>query len=141
MYSIRRDVFETNSSSTHSLVICNDQEYKDWKNRKLMYDVYAEKFIDANKFTITPHQYQEGQQHYEDNKTKYMKDWIDLTEDEQKSYLFEFIILIINDYDPYQYKDYNDYVSEMQNQEESFEKKYTTPRGDVVHVLGYFGHD
>lgn len=138
MFSIRRGVFETNSSSTHSLVICNDQEYNDWKNRKLLYDIYSEKFVDTNKFVITPDQYQEGQQHYEDHKTKCMKDWVDLTKDEQRSYLFEFII---NNYDPYQYKDYYDYVSEMEDQEESFEKKYTTPKGDVVHVLGYFGYD
>lgn len=35
---IRRNVFETNSSSTHSLSICTEQEFEDWKAGKLLYD-------------------------------------------------------------------------------------------------------
>lgn len=28
MYKIRQSVFETNSSSTHSLILCSDEDYK-----------------------------------------------------------------------------------------------------------------
>lgn len=39
--SIRYGVFETNSSSTHSVVLLNDKEYNDWKNGKIRISVYG----------------------------------------------------------------------------------------------------
>lgn len=35
MIQIRRNVFETNSSSVHSITLCNKSEYDDWKKGKL----------------------------------------------------------------------------------------------------------
>lgn len=40
MIQIRCGVFETNSSSTHSLIICTDEEYKKWQNNELILDRY-----------------------------------------------------------------------------------------------------
>ena len=39
--SIRYGVFETNSSSTHSVVLLNDKEYNDWKDGKIRISVYG----------------------------------------------------------------------------------------------------
>ena len=38
---IRYGVFETNSSSTHSVVLLNDKEYNDWKDGKIRISVYG----------------------------------------------------------------------------------------------------
>lgn len=38
MKQIRLGIFETNSSSTHSIVICTDEEFEKWKNGELVYD-------------------------------------------------------------------------------------------------------
>ena len=35
---IRLGVFETNSSSTHSIAICSDEELEKWKAGELLYD-------------------------------------------------------------------------------------------------------
>lgn len=35
---VRLGVFETNSSSTHSLVVCTKEEYEKWKSGELLYD-------------------------------------------------------------------------------------------------------
>lgn len=45
MKQIRCGVFETNSSSTHSLTICTKNEYESWKNEKLVYDCWNEKLV------------------------------------------------------------------------------------------------
>ena len=37
MKQIRKNVFETNSSSTHTLAICTEDEYKDWQDGKLLF--------------------------------------------------------------------------------------------------------
>ena len=46
MISIRNCVFETNSSSTHSLNICTQEEWDNWVSGKLLYSEYDEKFTD-----------------------------------------------------------------------------------------------
>ena len=40
--SIRYGVFETNSSSTHSVVLLNDKEYNDWKDGKIRISIYGD---------------------------------------------------------------------------------------------------
>lgn len=37
MRQVRLGVFETNSSSTHSLVVCTKEEYEKWKSGELLY--------------------------------------------------------------------------------------------------------
>lgn len=38
MKQIRKNVFETNSSSTYSLTMCSEEEYEKWKREELIYD-------------------------------------------------------------------------------------------------------
>lgn len=49
--TIRRGVFETNSSSVHSMVICNDEEWRKWQLGELVFDYYGDKLIQANEDT------------------------------------------------------------------------------------------
>lgn len=37
---VRFNVFETNSSSTHSLVLCTDDDYVKWANGEMFFDDY-----------------------------------------------------------------------------------------------------
>lgn len=50
MFSIRRNVFETNSSSTHSLCICTQEEYDKWKNKEAIFNRWSEKIISAEDY-------------------------------------------------------------------------------------------
>lgn len=43
MKTIRYGVFETNSSSTHSLIICTDEEYQKWIDGEMILDRDFEK--------------------------------------------------------------------------------------------------
>ena len=45
MKQIRRGVFETNSSSTHSICICTKNDYEKWKNGELLYDLWEEQLV------------------------------------------------------------------------------------------------
>ena len=44
---IRKGVFETNSSSTHTLVIASNEEYEKWQKGELYFDAFNEKFFDT----------------------------------------------------------------------------------------------
>ena len=136
MYSIRRNVFETNSSSTHSLIICSDKTYNDWLDGKVVYNSYAEEFVEAKQPTEID--FHKAEVMYMENKSYYMKDWKDLTPEMQLAYLKE---NVMEENDTYQYRTYEDYKNEMDSMEESFERTYETEHGDVVHILGYMGYD
>lgn len=52
MRVIRRGVFETNSSSTHSLTMCSQDEYEQWENGELLLNDgwrVKEKFISRDQ--------------------------------------------------------------------------------------------
>lgn len=44
--NVRKGVFETNSSSTHSLTICSKEEYEKWANGEYIFDDLKEKFYE-----------------------------------------------------------------------------------------------
>ena len=43
---IRRGVFETNSSSVHSMVICNTDEWLKFKNDEKVFDYWTDTLVD-----------------------------------------------------------------------------------------------
>lgn len=42
---VRRGIFETNSSSAHTLVMCSKSQFDDWKNGKMIYDHWNSKLV------------------------------------------------------------------------------------------------
>lgn len=63
--SVRKGVFETNSSSTHSLTMCSKNKFDQWKEGKLLYDSYNGELISKEEvFNI----YRENE--YYNDKTK-----------------------------------------------------------------------
>jgi len=53
MKQVRLGVFETNSSSTHSLTMCSQEQYNDWKQGKLYFKRYGgtKEFYEASELT------------------------------------------------------------------------------------------
>ena len=49
MKQIRRNVFETNSSSTHSITMCMKSDYDKWIAGELVYNTYRDELVE-----ITP---------------------------------------------------------------------------------------
>lgn len=43
---VRRGVFETNSSSVHSLCMCSKNDYDRWKNGELFYNSYCDELVE-----------------------------------------------------------------------------------------------
>ena len=63
MIQIRRNLFETNSSSTHSLTMCTEADWLNWERGNIVYDEWLEVFISKKqaeekmKETIDGHRY------------------------------------------------------------------------------------
>jgi len=46
---IRQNVFETNSSSTHSITICTKDQFYAWKNGELLFKRWDEVFVEYDE--------------------------------------------------------------------------------------------
>lgn len=118
MKSIRRGVFETNSSSTHSITICSKEEYEKWEKGEVLLN---EGFRAKEKF-ITK----------EDAINKLKNDGyhecLDFeNEEEVNDALRDEDIKTCDEYFSCDY--------------ETFEETFTTKNGDEMVVFGYYGYN
>lgn len=70
---IRYGVFETNSSSVHSLVVCTKEEFEKFKEGELYLDDYYNVFLDPQK---ADSQYASDREMKEDGVFKNYAEWI-----------------------------------------------------------------
>lgn len=119
---IRYGVFETNSSSTHSLTMCSKDEYDAWEKGEVLY------WEDKNKFGTREEIIEDLKNKRWYNGTLVYGDvnWDD--EDEVYDVFHDERIQTCNDYFDDEYL-------------ECYEETYTTPSGDVIVAFGKFGHD
>ena len=113
---IRRGVFETNSSSVHSLTMCSREEYDNWKSGKILYWRWHDKFYTREDII-------------EELKTKSWCANVDWDDEDQVDEIFsdENIQTCDEFFD-------DDWF-------ETFCQEYTTPNGEEVVAFGYYGHD
>ena len=126
MIKIRSNCFETNSSSTHSLVICTKQDYLDFKdNKKWFVDRYRvkNKLVTWDELLVTIRKYHLMDADAQEEILKLKE----TDEGELEKYL--------RDYDIFSYDTYSD------NDFEEFEDEFTTPGGEEVIAFGHFGYD
>ena len=123
MIQVRNNIFETNSSSVHSITLCPEDEFEKWKNGELLFDRYNDKLIslkEAEEIKI------ETEKEIERHKEKYGdEDYYDEYADR---------ILTYSQFFDWQGDDsYLDYM-----------EKYQTHQNiggvDIV-AFGYYGHD
>lgn len=121
MFKIRQGVFETNSSSVHSMIMCNDKEYEKLDNGEL--------FI---------HPWNESLMTFDEAVRRYYKDCsaYDAEQFEQKSREEQIETLEKNDiaYSLEGWLNRHEYC-------ESFEQTYQTANGEIIHAVGYYGND
>lgn len=122
---IRRGVFETNSSSTHSLTMCSKSEYDEFEKGNMYIEKWGSKLYTKEEMV---------------EKFKQMVDWrtkelkyrdIDWDNDEEFNRVLE-------ETDYVTYDKYWDTVSE---EYETFEDSYTSKDGETVIAFGYYGYD
>ena len=128
MIQIRQGVFETNSSSTHSITIASESDFDKWKNG----DVYLNEG------------WWSGSNNPNEDKTFLTKDEaINLLEyygyykgNENLSDMSDAEINdVFRNREIYTFENYwSDYL-------ENYEERYTTEHGDVVVAFGQYGYD
>lgn len=119
--TIRRGVFETNSSSTHSLTICTAEVYDEWCKSETLY-------MDGDGKLFT---YEEVAAEAKKNTFFIQKGLTDQKKIEE----------FINDWISDEYKTFNYYKDRICSDYETFERKFETPNGDKMVAFGYHGYN
>lgn len=117
MIQIRRGVFETNSSSTHSITMCTEDAYERWKNGELLFSRDGECFLTREEVIaeIRDNEYYEGP----DPAMLKPEDFQEATDGDIVTYEQWFEC---------------DYL-------ECYKERFTTPGGEIVIAFGKYGYD
>ena len=145
MKQIRCNVFETNSSSTHTLAICTEDEYKDWKDGKLLFNKWNETFV-KNSINITKQDRKEAEERYTLYKGKYYKDWSELTEAEREEYTYNYIAQQRRQEKSFSFEEdgltYQEFMQNCNNDGlETETSHYTSPSGDKLVITCAYGYN
>lgn len=145
MKQIRKNVFETNSSSTHTLAICTEDEYKDWQDGKLLFNKWNETFV-KNSINITKQDRKEAEERYTIYKGKYYKDWSELTEAEREEYTYNYIAQQRRQEKSLSFEEdgltYQEFMQNCNNDGlETETSRYTSPSGDKLVITCAYGYN
>lgn len=145
MKQIRKNVFETNSSSTHTLAICTEDEYKDWKDGKLLFNKWRETFV-KNSIKITKQDRKEAERCYTQYKGKYYKDWSELTDAEREEYTYNHIAQQRRQEKSLSFEEdgltYQEFMQNCNNDGlETETSHYTSPSGDKLVITCAYGYN
>lgn len=130
MRQIRRGIFESNSSSVHTLTICMKEDYNKW----IKGEVYLNNFYGDSD---SPYRDKEFVTRDEALHIILKSNWVpddfpdnkDWNKEEIQSYIDEILEDDFIKFDNYG----NDF--------EWFEKEYKTPLNEEIIAFGYYGHD
>lgn len=132
---IRYGTFESNSSSTHSITLCLQEEFDAWKKGELLLDYYDDKFI--NPYTLTEEDKVAAQEEYDKKKQLFWADWDNLSEDAKNKWYEKYL----KEHDLYN-EDFYTYDEFMENGYlETFVESYTSPSGDKIIAFGRYGYN
>lgn len=146
-YQIRRKLFETNSSSVHSLTLCSESEYDKWTTGEFFYEPYGRGFITLEE-VLNSDEFRETElsKHIENNfslfkEMAYAYDELSYDDDylkiikERSEELNDIIIDEIRSMEIYSI---DSFFARMNY--ETFTQEKTIDGVNVV-AFGYFGHD
>ena len=129
---IRRGVFETNSSSVHSLTLCMESDYNRWdKDGLFLFTGSGWCYPNENK-PEKNHFYTKDEVIAFEKSSKYAPDK-DFNWDDEDA-----VMEMLHDNEWY---DYDYYWNTYCEYYETFEDTTTTPSGERVVAFGYYGHD
>lgn len=134
MYQIRNGVFETNSSSTHSLCICTEEDFEKFKRNEVLWDKNVDELVPNDIF---PKYINRAKEYYQSQQDSYMKDWDELSEEDQLNF-------VIREFDESESGDWilrnKVLYSNWGDNLEAFSERFTSPSGDKMVVFGEYGY-
>lgn len=135
MLNIRRNTFETNSSSTHSITICTLDEFREFENGKVYWVENSWCLDFGDKKFVTLAEIEEAiKKQSEERNNPGIYDQYKAIESGEDEYYDS-----IDDYlrEEYCIKTYDNYSDDY----ESYIEEYTTLKGENIVAFGYYGNN
>lgn len=132
---IRRNIFESNSSSTHTLTICSEREFNAWKNGEILFDRWSEKFVKSE--SLTESEKEDAKDLYNERKSMFHIDWDNLNEHQKEKWYSKYAKENLIDNENCQ--SYDEYMDDPDL--EVFVETYTTEHSDKIVAFGKFGYN
>lgn len=129
MINIRCDMFETNSSSCHSITICQTNDYKKWVNGELYFHNSAAS--DNHPFLTLD----EVVQYVKDSYYKGNPEFVDLVLTAVEENNQERLIELLKSANVFTVESYRDSDDDL----EYYSRSYTTPGGEQITAFGCYG--
>lgn len=133
---VRCGVFETNSSSVHSLTICDSDTFEKWKNGELLFNKWSEAFIEPT-LELSDLQKDDAKESYIKAMKEYWKEWDELSTEEKEKWYRQYGLN--HDLISEEFQTYDEYFDD--GCFDTYIEDYTTKSGDNIVVFGYYGHD
>lgn len=143
MRIVRKYMFETNSSSTHVVVICTEEEFKKFKNGELFYYTRTGELCEKpewDEISLRKSYFNWKAQKLDNGyvyNNRYYKSLDDLIYDTDNIKVSQ--EELESEKNEYEYEDYWEFNT--REDMEYSEKRYTSPSGDKLVVFGYGGYD
>lgn len=148
IFQVRQGVFETNSSSTHTLTICSKDDFDKWKRDEVFWLDNSWHQLDTDKDFVTPEELEELAEKYNEEQQKR------IDEGDKFAHTVD-IDKVLNgqrDYDPYYDSYYDTERSALEAYTmddwyarnvdlETYSRSFTSPSGDEMVAFGAFGYD
>ena len=122
MIKVRQNVFETNSSSTHSITMCMEDTFNKWKNGELYFNHYEELFLSEEEM-IEHIRKEDGEEA--------VSAILDAKQDSVECYIYE-----LYNWGLYTMKSYRRSFNF-----DHFTDSFTTPSGETIYAFGFYGQD
>ena len=148
IFQVRQGVFETNSSSTHTLTICSKDDYDKWKRGDVFWLNGSWHKLYTDKDFVTPEELEELAEKYNEEQQEY----IDAGDKFAKVLDIDKVLNERPDYDSWSDSYWNTERSALEayttddfyvcNDElATYSKTFTSPSGDEMVAFGAFGYD
>lgn len=148
IFQVRQGIFETNSSSTHTLTICSKDDFDKWKHGEVFWLDNDWGKLQTSKSFVTPEELEELTEKYNEKEQKR----IDAGDKYAHVLDVDKVLNERRDYDSY-YDSYWDtersaleaYTMDDWYQRngdlETYERTFTSPSGDEMVAFGAFGYE
>ena len=124
MRTIRLGTFETNSSSTHCMVICSEEEYEKWANGELLASRWEDGFRTKEEVM---EEFKKEHSEYFDGEGKFIP-----------TGEYENLEELMDDYSyDIEWYDLDGWTGDLEYDENS----YTSPSGDKIKIVCRYGYD
>lgn len=158
MRTIRTGVFETNSSSTHSITMCTANEYEKWRKGELYYCDYNEEFVTKEERDIILKEMildDEFNIDWENETITFRGETKSYAnggnrEETKRSFLTPEILAEVTQEQIYNLLDEEFYIEEMPCSYdewydnigyETYKREYETKSGEKIVAFGYYGNN